>query len=73
MIIIHSNGHREIKKYDRVGHDYISHDPNTPPWYIEKIGKTARRYIIRPKGYNHDGEVIVVEEKNLLFVKSKFD
>lgn len=74
VIITRSNGQLEIKKLNQVFPNYIKkHDPITPPWYMEEINKTAKRYIIRPQGYNHDGEVIVDEEKNLIFVKLKHD
>jgi hypothetical protein len=54
-------------KYREDGHEYFF-DKSAPPWYIQEIKGPGRRYRILPKRYNHAGEVIFDEEKNLVFV-----
>jgi len=66
---LYPNTNQQSRKSDQDSHEYISHDPHTPPWYMQEIKEPARRYRFRPKGYNDMGEVIIVVEKKLIFVK----
>jgi hypothetical protein len=50
-------------------HEYVNKDETAPPWYRQEIRDAAKRYRIRPKGYDSGGEVIVEESTGLIFIK----
>jgi hypothetical protein len=49
-------------------HEYFMPEAHAPDWYIEEIKGDGRRYNFRPKRYHYPGEVIVDDEKNIVFV-----
>jgi hypothetical protein len=49
-------------------HEYFSPEAHAPEWYREEFRGPGRRYIIHPKRYHYPGEVIIDDEKNLVFV-----
>ena len=53
----------------RDNHEYFNKKPTAPVWYMQEIRDIAKRYRIRPKGYNSAGELIVEERTNLVFIK----
>jgi hypothetical protein len=48
--------------------EYFNPDPQAPDWYIEELRGAGRRYNIKPKGYHYPGEVIIDDEKNIVFI-----
>lgn len=49
-------------------HEYFQPVGHAPQWYREEFRGPGRRYIIHPKRYHYPGEVIIDDEKNLVFV-----
>ncbi len=60
------------ERVQSTGAEYIRHHRTAAPWYMEEIRWRARRYRIRPKGYHHEGEVIIDQENDIVFVKLVF-
>jgi len=56
-------------EYQEAGHVLYFPDITAPGWYIEQIDSKAREYKI-PAEENHNwGEVIVDDEKNIVYIK----
>jgi hypothetical protein len=62
----------KFEKHYNDSHEYFSPERDAPEWYIEELRGVGRRYTIHPKGYHYPGEVIINDEKNLVFVSLCF-
>jgi hypothetical protein len=67
MRLFFPRGVRNTPPHD--DHEYINKKPTAPPWYRQEIKDKARRYRIRPLGYDSFGELIIDERNNLVFIK----
>ncbi len=52
---------------------YYRPDPSKPQWYKSEITGPARKYIVQPPKYQSQGEVLVDDEINTVYVYLCFD
>jgi hypothetical protein len=61
-----------IVTYFRDENGYWPLAGSAPPWYMPEIRGAGRGYRFRTQRNNFDGEIIIDEEENLVFVELSF-
>ena len=69
MRLFNQNRHARTTSYGTNRHEYVPDHPTAPPWYMQEIKSKARRYQIPPTTYEHQGELIIDEVNNLVYVR----
>lgn len=59
---------RKLMEYNEAGHELFIPDSMAPDWYDTQIRIRGRSYEIPPEGHHNNGEVIVDDENNVVYI-----